>query len=142
MFNPSRNQIRLFFIEAWKKYTSKQMLSDLENIALTWMLEHPEFLKYYDEQFIDKDFAVESGQTNPFLHLSMHLAIEEQIRSNQPPGIQQAFETLSSKFNSNHEAAHALFDCLAEQIYQNQTYQTEFSSTAYLLCIQEKIKKS
>lgn len=142
MFNPNREQVRFFFIETWRKYNAKQTLSDMEKIAISWMLEHPEYINFYKEDFLDKDFAVEMGQTNPFLHLSMHLAVEEQTKANQPPGIQNAFESLKHKLGSKHDAAHEVFDCLAEQIYQNQKYNTEFSSTSYLHCINEKIKKT
>ena len=95
MFTPSQSDVRRFFCDAWRRHRAGGgVLTPLETIAVQWMEQHPE----YHAELADLDAAlaavhdVESGRTNPFLHLSMHLSISEQIGIDQPRGIKQAYE--------------------------------------------------
>lgn len=138
MFNPTRDQARLFFLNSWRKYHLEQHLTDAESIALKWMSKHPEYFEVFDmpeEEVLAKDYSVEQGEGNPFLHLSMHLAIEEQVSIDQPPGIRSAYRALCERLNDDHKAAHQVFECLAEQIYQQQKNSVAFDSTRYIQCI-------
>ena len=140
MFDPSQADVRKFFCELWKKHIKHLPLTPLEAMALDWVLEHPEYhddLANLDEA-LKRDYSVEAGRTNPFLHLSMHLAISEQVSINQPPGIKQAYETLGRKRNSLHEAAHALMDCLGEVVWNSQRTGLPPDGTAYIDCIARK----
>jgi hypothetical protein len=67
-------------------------LTPLEAMALAVLVEHPEYHAVLDdrERYLDRDWKAEGGETNPFLHLQMHLAIEEQVSIDQPPGIRDA----------------------------------------------------
>lgn len=138
MFNPTRDQARLFFLNTWKKYHQEQPLTDAESIALQWMSRHPEYFPTFDadiERVLGKDYSVETGEGNPFLHLSMHLAVAEQVSINQPPGIRSAYQKLCERLGDEHLAAHQVFECLAEQIYQQQKNGTPFDSGRYINCI-------
>ena len=137
MFNPSRDQARTFLFDLWTKWQSKAPLSSLESIALAVILDHPEYHAFLAdrERFLERDWKPEGGETNPFLHLSMHLAIEEQISIDQPPVIRAAIETLARRKDSAHEARHAVMECLAEVIWQAQRHGTGFDNAAYLDCL-------
>jgi Domain of unknown function (DUF1841) len=140
MFDPSQADVRKFFCELWKKHISQLPVTPLEAMALDWVLEHPE---YHDDladvdAALKRDYSVEAGRTNPFLHLSMHLAISEQVSINQPPGIKQAYETLGRKRNSLHEAAHTLMDCLGEVVWNSQRTGMPPDGAAYIDCIERK----
>ncbi|KYP10702.1 MAG: hypothetical protein A0129_11300 [Limnobacter sp. CACIAM 66H1] len=140
MFNPTRDQARLFFLNSWKKYHKEEPLTEAESLALQWMTKHPEYFDIFDaepESILAADFSVEAGQSNPFLHLSMHLAVAEQVSIDQPPGIRAAFAKLCEKMGDDHKAAHQVFECLAEQIYQQQKNGVAFSSENYIQCILE-----
>jgi hypothetical protein len=119
MFNPTREQVRDFFVGAWRKHRNQEVLSALETIAAGIVLEHPE---YHDllasVDVLAREFPPENGQTNPFLHLSLHLAIEEQISIDQPHGIRAAFEVLCRQRGGHHFAMHELLDCLGETMFQ------------------------
>ncbi len=92
MFDPSRDQARQFFISAWNKHKNREVLTQLEVIAADLVAHHPEYHALLeDPDGVHKDFSPEDGQVNPFLHLSLHLAIEEQLSINQPPGLREAF---------------------------------------------------
>jgi Domain of unknown function (DUF1841) len=106
LFNPSQEEVRRFFCSTWRKHREASPLTPLEALALDWILEHPEYHEVLgdEEAAVQTNFSVEQGQTNPFLHLSMHLAIAEQVSIDQPIGIQGIFQQLAKRQNSLHEA--------------------------------------
>ena len=122
MFNPTRDEVRRFFCEAWAKQLAGQSATPLERIAIACMLEHPE---YHDlladlQGALAMDFPVEGGRENPFLHLSMHLSIEEQVSIDQPPGVRALLEALTRRQGDRHAAAHEAMECLGEVIWRAQ----------------------
>jgi hypothetical protein len=143
VFNPTRDQARLFLFDTWAKYRGQRPLTALEAMALDVLLLHPEYHAVLDdrERYLDRDWTPEGGETNPFLHLSMHLAIDEQLSIDQPPGIRNAHERLAQKLGSGHEARHAVMDCLAEMIWQAQRNGAAFDNAAYLDCLERKLAR-
>ena len=139
MFNPTREQSRLFLFEVWEKHRTGTALSPLESLALSVVLEHPEYHGVLEnrERHLEREWRPEGGETNPFLHLSLHLAIEEQRSIDQPPGIRAALERLEAGHGA-HAARHAVMDCLAEVIWQAQRHGTGFDNAVYLDCIARK----
>ena len=139
MFNPSRDQARRFFFDAWQKFRDKQPLSDLEAIAFELMQLHPEYHAIFDrpERYADRDWLPEAGETNPFLHLSLHLAIREQVPIDQPRGIAAHYRRLSEKTGSAHDAEHLIMDCLGEMIWQAQRQGGAPDPAIYLNCLEK-----
>jgi hypothetical protein len=137
MFNPSRDQVRQFFFDVWTKYRAGQPLAGAEQPALDVVLTHPEYHAILDqpERYQARDYLPESGETNPFLHLSMHLAITEQLSVDQPPGIRERYQKLLKRLGDEMDAQHAVMECLAEMIWQVQRHQSAFDSAAYLRCL-------
>lgn len=144
MFNPSRDQVRQFFFDVWAKYRAGQPLAGAEQPALEAVLAHPEYHPLLDhpDRYKERDYLPEQGETNPFLHLSMHLAIAEQLSVDQPPGIRERYERLLSQHGDAMDAQHAVMDCLAEMIWQVQRYHTTFDSAAYLRCLDHALGES
>ena len=140
MFNPSRNQAREFLFDLWDKHREGAALTALESMALAIILEHPEYQSYLGDRdrYLDHDWKPEGGETNPFLHMQMHLAIEEQLSIDQPPGIRAAVEALAAKRGSMHDARHDVMDCLAEVLWQAQRNAAGFDNHAYLDCLRRK----
>ncbi|MHB1052657.1 MAG: DUF1841 family protein [Thiobacillus sp.] len=141
MFNPSRDQVRQFFFDVWAKYRAGQPLAGAEQPALDAVLAHPEYHTMLDqpERYQDRDYLPEAGETNPFLHLSMHLAIAEQLSVDQPPGIRERYQRLLQQHDDAMAAQHAIMDCLGEMIWQVQRHQTAFDSAAYLRCLDRQL---
>jgi hypothetical protein len=137
VFNPTRDQARDFLFDLWAKHQAKAPLTPLESLALDVVLEHPEYHAYLDDpgRYRDRDWKPEDGETNPFLHIAMHLAIEEQVSIDQPPGIRAAVEALARHHGSMHDARHDVMDCLAEMIWQSQRNGSGFDNSSYLDCI-------
>ncbi|WP_374619684.1 DUF1841 family protein [Pandoraea sp.] len=143
MFNPSRDEVRQFFCTTWQKQRGGSILTPLETIAADWINEHPE---YHDaladtEEASEREYTPEAGQTNPFLHLSMHLAISEQVSIDQPPGIRAAYETLTRRLDSPHEAQHRIMECLGETLWEAQRTGQPPDSDAYLQRIEQQASR-
>ena len=141
LFNPTRDQVREFFFGLWAKSRAGGPLTPLESMALAIVMEHPEYhgVLADPERHRDREWRPEGGETNPFLHLSMHLAIEEQLSIDQPPGIREAARRLAAKHGAEHDARHEVMECLAEQVWQAQRNGAPFDNGAYLACLERKL---
>ncbi len=139
MFNPSREQVRNFFCESWRKHRERLILEGAEATAADLIAEHPEYhaLLESPEAAIEQEFTPEGGQMNPFLHLSLHLAIAEQISIDQPPGIKAAYFALRQKMEV-HDAEHVIMECLGETIWRSQRDKAPLDGEAYLECIRKQ----
>ena len=137
MFNPSRDEVREMFFNAWRKYRDGVPLAGMEAAALDVVLLHPEYHAALDapERYRDRDYADEA---NPFLHMSLHLALEEQLSIDQPPGIARRFQVLLSKSHDRHEALHHALECLAETLWRAQRDGTPPDAAAYLSCLERR----
>jgi hypothetical protein len=140
MFQPSRDEARAFLFDVWDKHAAGAPLTPLEQIALAIVLEHPEYhaILGHRERYLDREWKPEGGETNPFLHLQMHLAIEEQLSIDQPPGIRAAVEALAHRRGSMHDARHEVMDCLAEVIWNAQRHGAGFDNAAYIDCVKRR----
>jgi len=141
MFNPSREQVREFFIETWRKHRANELLTPLESMALDWVLEHPEYHAVLeDPEARLAEFTVEEGRTNPFLHLSMHLAIAEQLSIDHPRGIRAAYQKLVNRGDAHH-AAHEIMECLGRVVWEAQRLGTPLDSDAYIDLIRQRVER-
>ena len=140
MFNPTRDQARQFLFDTWRKRIAKELLTPLEDLTAQLIEKHPEYhdLLTAPEQNQDKDYAPDGTAVNPFLHLMMHLTIEEQISIGQPHGIREQFARLTQKYESEHKAQHAMMDCLGEMIWQAQRNKTSPDAAIYIACLEKQ----
>ncbi len=141
MFSPSRDEVRRFFLDTWAKYRRGEALSGLEQTALEVNLLHPEYRRMLEEpeRSLTRDYTPESGELNPFLHLSLHLAIEEQLSIDQPRGIRARFEALVARTGSEHDAKHAVLECLGETVWEAQRTGSAPDEQAYLECLDRRV---
>ncbi len=123
MFSNDRGTMRQMYYQSWKKHHDKLPLSGLEQQIVAVIIDHPEYQSALTkpDQFVDKDYLPELGEVNPFLHLSLHLGLREQVATNRPSGIQTIFSTLSQQIGE-HEAEHQMMHCLAELLWQAQQH--------------------
>ena len=140
MFNPSQSDVRRFFCAVYAKWLVKETMDGIETIAALWIAEHSE---YHDdlsnaETAVAKDYTVDAGRTNPFLHLAMHLSISEQCSIDQPRGIQAAIESLTAKLDSLHNAHHIAMEALGSMMWESQRSGQAPNGEAYI----ESIKKA
>lgn len=135
MFDPSREQVRRFFCQSWQKCRERRPLVGAEAIAADIIVQHPEYHGLLeDPESVEQEFPPEEGKTNPFLHLSLHLAIAEQLSIDQPRGIRDCYARLCAQREA-HDAQHALLECLAEAIWYAQRQGAAIDQDAYLRCL-------
>jgi hypothetical protein len=140
MFQPSQNDVRRFFCAAYAKHRGGLPVDTMEAIAVRWIAEHPE----YAADLADVDaalaavYTVEDGRTNPFLHLSMHLSIEEQCSIDQPTGIRQAVGLLAARRSSLHSAHHEVMECLGAMIWASQRSGLPPDGPAYIDAVRQR----
>ena len=140
MFAPSQNDVRSFFCETHRKLTEAAPLTPMEAVAADWISEHPEHGADLANlpAALAAVYDVEAGRTNPFLHLSMHLSICEQIGIDQPRGIKQAVELLAAKRGSLHAAHHEVMECLGEMVWASQRSGLPPDGERYLECVRRR----
>lgn len=145
MLQPTREEARRFFCEAWRRHCAGQPVSPLERFAVACVLEHPEYHELLAD--VDKalalDFPVEAGRENPFLHLSMHLSLEEQASIDQPPGVRALLEALQRRHGDRHAAVHEAMECLGEIVWRTQrgSLPPDMAAInhAYIACLQQRL---
>ncbi|MET3117794.1 hypothetical protein AAKU64_002014 [Undibacterium sp. GrIS 1.8] len=142
MFTPSQDDVRRFFCETYRKSQAREILTPLESIAADWINQHPEYHNVFSDldSALAADYSVTQGQTNPFLHLSMHLTISEQISVDQPAGVRFAFQRLAQKTNSEHDAHHQIMECLGEMIWTSQRTGMPPDGAAYIDALNQRAR--
>ena len=130
---------RQLFFNTWKKYQDKQSLSTLENDILKVMLDHPEYHSFFDnpETFREHHFYPELGDTNPFLHMGLHIAIREQIATNRPLGIKECYLKLLKHYPDSLSVEHAMMEQLAECLWLSQKNNLPPDETHYLASLND-----
>lgn len=132
MFGQNRQEIRQVYFDVWAKTQSGQPLATLEKQIAHIIELHPEYHPLFNQpEKIHQDYLVEAGDTNPFLHMGLHLALHEQIQTNRPSGIREIYQQLLAK-HDQHDCDHLMMDCLAESIWQAQRDGVPPSEEAYL----------
>ena len=122
MFNPTQQEVRQFFCDTFRKQRQGDVLTPLEALAASWIARHPEYdiLLNDADKAQAADYSIERSDANPFLHLSMHLSIAEQVSIDQPQGVRAAFVSLANKLGSEHNAHHVMMEALGEMIWSAQ----------------------
>lgn len=139
MFTPSSDDVRRFFCEAYRKQRAGEILSPMDAIAADWISQHPEYSEVLGdaEAALARNYSVEGGEANPFLHLSMHLSIAEQVQVDQPRGVRDACTALTARLGP-HEAHHQIMECLGEMIWTSQRNGVPPDTDAYIECVRKR----
>lgn len=134
MFGTDRNALRRYYCEAWRKARAGEVLEALEADIVAVLREHPEYhaLVADPERALDAEYTPERGATNPFLHLGMHLGLQEQVRTNRPAGILDVYAALCRRFGEAHAAEHAMMEVLGEALWEAQRSGREPDEARYL----------
>lgn len=143
MFSDNRDDIRKTYYTVWQKVQTNETMTSLEQQIAQVIIEHPEYhdmLSKPAHQF--QEFFPEQGQTNPFLHMGLHLALREQVATNRPSGIAAIHQQLSNQLNSHLEAEHKMMEHLVEAMWQAQRNNTMPDENQYLSKLNHLINKS
>ena len=140
MYSPSQDDVRRFFCQVYAKQQAKALYDPLETLAGEWVALHTEYSELLADETtaLTRQFTGDNGDSNPFLHLSMHLSISEQCSIDQPRGIRQAVELLTSKRDSLHEAHHEVMECLGTMLWESQRSGRPPDGQAYIDAVQRR----
>ena len=120
LFSHDRSKLRHMYADAWRKRGENLPMSPLESQIAAIIEWHPEYHADVSSVALDHDYAPEDGQTNPFLHMGLHLGLREQIATNRPAGIAGIHTALAAKTGDPHETEHRMIECLAEILWEAQ----------------------
>lgn len=131
-----RDRLRRFYGEVWRRHLAGLGLEPLERLIAGVILRHPEYHPLLEgEDAASREFLPELGESNPFLHMGMHIAIEEQLGADRPAGIRALYQALRPAFGDDHELAHHMMECLGETLWRAQRQGTMPDEAGYLECL-------
>lgn len=142
MFGQNRQQLRQFYHDVWQKKSNNLVLNALETIIAHVIESHPEYHSIFQsDTSLEQDYFVEDGQTNPFLHMGLHISLHEQISTNRPAGIREIYQQLLHKFGDAHAAEHQMMECLTESLWLAQRNNIMPSEDAYLESLKQLLPR-
>jgi len=140
VFTQDREQLRRVFVESWRKFRANEALEPLEQLIVQAIHAHPEYHALFDwpDKLLDKDYTPEMGQSNPFLHLGLHIAVQEQVATDRPVGIRALYQRLAARLDDAHAADHRIAECMAETLWSAQRAGAAPNEAAYLACVRKQ----
>ena len=143
MYDVNTHDVRRYFGHVWQNRLNPLQLDALQQKALRIIEAHPEYQTYLEhiEDYLDKNWTPEQGETNPFLHLSLHLSIQEQVGIDQPFGIRAIHQKLVGMHNDNWvKAEDEMMDALVETIWQAQRHNQGLDVNAYMTRLRKLVE--
>jgi hypothetical protein len=132
IFGQDRDELRRRYSDAWANAKRGAALSPLDAQIVKVIEEHPEYQSVIESSSPSIEFPPEQGQSNPYLHMGLHLAVREQLATNRPLGIREIFEQIARVAGDSHTAEHAMLECLAESLWDAQRAQALPDERLYL----------
>jgi len=136
-----RSSLRRMYVEAWRKHRASLPVEPVEDQIIRVIELHTEYARVLEsgDDALDRDYTPEGGQTNPFLHMGLHLAIREQVATNRPAGIANVHRALVAKLDDAHEAEHAMIECLGAALWNAQRAGLPPDEAAYLEALRKLV---
>ena len=132
-----RGALRQTFFDAWARFQRHEPLTGAQSLIIEAALRHPEYhpILSAPERYHEQEWQPEFGAVNPFLHLGLHIAIQEQLSVDRPPGIRSQHAALCTALGDAHKAEHCMMDCLAETLWQAQREHKAPDEAEYVRCV-------
>lgn len=133
----NREALRAVFFRAWQRHQQGQPLEGIERRVVEVARRHPEYQAMLadPEGFRDRDYLPERGETNPFLHMAMHISIEEQLALDQPVGVRAHYQRLLKRLADEHAVQHRMMECLGEMLWRAARNASAPQEAVYLDCL-------
>lgn len=139
MYSNDRSTMRRVFADSWRKANEGSPLEPMERLIAEVVRLHPEYhgLLQSDADKLDRDYLPEGGETNPFLHMGMHITLQEQLGTDRPVGIRAAYSQLVQNIGDAHSAEHQMMECLGLALWEAQRAGGMPDEQAYLQCVRK-----
>lgn len=137
-----RESTRRYFVEVWKKYQTGLILQPLEALISGVIIQHPEYHKLLEDRnaAVEADFSIEDGASNPFLHMGLHITIQEQYGADRPSGFRELYDRGLESLGDPHILEHRIMECLGEVLWRAQRDKTTPDEQAYLEGVRRMIE--
>jgi hypothetical protein len=144
IYGRDRDEIRGFFCTVWAKHCARLPLEPLEHLVADVILAHPEYheLLRDPEAAARHDALPEKGQTNPFLHMGMHIGLREQLATDRPAGVAHIYQTLLRSMGDKHSVEHRMMECLGLVLWEAQRAARVPDEERFLDCLRGLAKGS
>ena len=137
MYGQDRARLREVFFQAWERHCQGQALEGVERLIVAVAWRHPEYRAILEQPARYRDSDYQPGEEeNPFLHMAMHIALEEQLGLDRPAGLRDSYRRLVIRAGDEHRAQHLAIDCLREVLWQAQQTHSAPDEQALLACLQ------
>src|SRR3569832_689815 len=140
VYTQNSEQQRRVFVESWRKYRANEALEPLEQLIVQAIHAHPEYHALFDwpDKLLDKDYTPVLGQSYPFLHLGLHIAVQEQVATDRLVCICALYQRLAARLDDAHAADHRIAECMAETLWSAQRAGAAPNEAAYLACVRKQ----
>lgn len=135
MFGQDRTGLRRFYVDCWNKRQGDLPLEPLERLVAEVVAQHPEYHAWLREDALDREWTPEMAQTNPFLHMGMHVTLAEQLGSDRPAGIRDLYRRIVQRHPDLHGAEHRMMECLGLVLWEAQRAGRLPDQAALLECL-------
>lgn len=134
MYTDNREAYRDVFFAVWQKHLKQLPLEPMEKQLIEVILLHPEYRTVLEDPatFQRQEFTPEE---NPFIHLSLHMTVREQIQLDRPIGVKQIYQTWCEQ-QTAHDAEHKMMMCLAQLLWKAQETGQPPDEKDYLTALQ------
>lgn len=112
-------EVREFYFSVWQKQHSQEPLDALEQEVWRIIEQHPEyhFVFLDQEKYLEHTFTPGIDEVNPFLHLSMHHGLQEQLSTNKPAVLRDVYQKLLAKHQDAHAVEHQIMEVFAKSLW-------------------------
>ena len=142
MYGQDRSALRRVFLTSWSKHRAGQTLEPMEKMITDVINQHPEYQRCLTEDQLDRDWTPEGGETNPFLHMAMHLSVTEQLVNDRPSGLRTLYgQIAAAQGGDTHAAEHQIMECLGRVIWEAQRAGQDPDEQAFLQCLRDLTKR-
>jgi predicted Rdx family selenoprotein len=133
----NRDEIRRTFCAVWDKHRDGSPLDSLETLIRDVIVEHPEYHGVLNDSdsALGREYQPEMGQTNPFLHMGMHISLREQLATDRPAGIRNIYQARLARRRDRHAVEHQMMECLGRVLWEAQRAGALPDEQAYLNCL-------
>jgi len=143
LYGHDRRALRELFVRAWRKQSAGEPLEGVETLIVGVVHRHPEYHALLeDEDSTVRDGSPEQGESNPFLHMGMHIAIEEGLMLDEPRGVRDTYRHMREQLADEHELQHRMMDCLGEMLWRAGRSGQPPDTRAYLECLKRIARRS
>ncbi len=117
MWSSDRGTLRKVFLSGWQNFRCQRPLTGAESLVVEALLAHPEYQALMERE---EDALWADMEPNPFLHMSLHIALNEQLATDRPSGVRAVYAQLREENGDAHTAQHLMMEGLAETLWEAQ----------------------